>query len=154
MTLTQAGTYKATLTVTDPKGEKNSQTIQLIAGNEPPTVNLSITGNQTFFFPGKPVGYAVEVNDKEDGKAPSEQVAVSIDYATEGLDYAEVTQSQRSVDASTKYAVAQYIITKSDCNNCHHLDTKSIGPMFVEIADKYKAKQAWAVDSLFSKYLS
>ena len=151
VTLSQAGTYKATLTVTDPKGEKNSQTIQLIAGNEPPTVNLSITGNQTFFFPGKPVGYAVEVNDKEDGKAPSEQVAVSIDYATEGLDYAEVTQSQRSVDASTKYAVAQYIISKSDCNNCHHLDTKSIGPMFVEIADKYKAKQAWAVDSLSKK---
>jgi len=76
---------------------------------------------------------------------------VSIDYATEGLDYAEVTQQQRSVDASTKYAVAQYIINKSDCNNCHHLDTKSIGPMFVDIADKYKAKQAWAMDSLARK---
>jgi cytochrome c len=151
LTLTQAGTYKATLTVTDTKGEKNSQTIQIIAGNEPPGVSLNITGNQTFFFPGKAINYAVEVNDKEDGKAPSDQVAVSIDYATEGLDYAEVTQQQRSVDASTKYAVAQYIINKSDCNNCHHLDTKSIGPMFVDIADKYKAKQAWAMDSLARK---
>ena len=151
LTLTQAGTYKATLTVTDTKGEKNSQTIQIIAGNEPPGINLSITGNQTFFFPGKAINYEVEVNDKEDGKAPSNQVAVSIDYATEGLDYAEVTQQQRSVDASTKYAVAQFIIKKSDCNNCHHLDTKSIGPMFVDIADKYKAKQAWAMDSLARK---
>jgi cytochrome c len=150
LTLTQAGTYKATLTVTDPKGEKNSQTIQIIAGNEPPVVQLNITGNQTFFFPGKSIGYAVDVTDKEDGKAPADQVAVSIDYATEGLDFAEVTQQQRSVDASTKYAVAQYMISKSDCNNCHHLDTKSIGPMFIEIADKYKGK-TWALDSLARK---
>jgi len=151
LTLTQAGEYKATLTVTDPKGEKNSQTLQLIAGNEPPAITLDIVGNKTFFFPGKAIGYSIAVNDKEDGKADPAQVAVSIDYATEGLDFAEVTQQQRSVDASTRFAVAQYIIGKSDCNNCHHLDTKSVGPMFVDIAEKYKSKQAWALDSLPKK---
>jgi cytochrome c len=154
VTLTTPGTYKATLTVTDPKGEKNSQTIQLVAGNEPPTINVQLTGNKSFFFPGQVINYAVEVNDKEDGKAAADQVAVSIDYATEGLDYAEVAQAQRSVDASTKYAVAQTIINKSDCNNCHHLDSKSVGPMFIDIADKYKAKQAWALDSLAKKMRS
>ncbi len=151
VTLTQAGEYKATLTVTDPKGEKNSQTLQLIAGNEPPAITLDIVGNKSFFFPGKSIAYSIAVNDKEDGKADPAQVAVSIDYATEGLDFAEVTQQQRSVDASTRFAVAQYIIGKSDCNNCHHLDTKSVGPMFVDIADKYKSKQAWALDSLPKK---
>lgn len=151
VTLSTAGIYKATLTVIDPKGEKNSQTLQLVAGNEPPVVNLNLTGNKTFFFPGQPIVYNVDVNDKEDGKAAADQIAISVDYATEGLDYAEVTQQQRSVDASTKYAVAQYIISKSDCNNCHHLDTKSVGPMFVDIAERYKAKQGWALDSLSKK---
>ena len=154
VTLTTAGVYKATLTVTDPKGEKNSQTLQLVAGNEPPVVNLNLTGNKTFFFPGQPFGYSVDVNDKEDGKAAADQIAVSVDYATEGLDFAEATQQQRSVDASTKYAVAQYIISKSDCNNCHHVDSKSVGPMFVDIAEKYKAKQAWAMDSIAKKIRS
>lgn len=151
ITLTTAGEYKATLTVTDTKGEKNSQTLQVVAGNEPPAVNFELAGNKSFFFPGKAIDYKVAVTDKEDGSIAANQVAVSIDYATEGLDYAEVTQQQRSVDASTKYAVAQYIIGKSDCNNCHHLDTKSIGPMFVQIADKYKSKEAWALDSLAKK---
>ncbi len=151
LTLSQPGSYTATLTVTDPQGAKNSQSLTIVAGNEPPVIGLNLTGNKSFFFPGKPISYSVDVADKEDGKINPAQVAVSIDYASEGLDYAEVSQQQRSVDASTRFAVAQYLISKSDCNNCHHADTKSIGPMFTEIADKYAAKQPWALDSLPKK---
>ena len=79
---------------------------------------------------------------------------MSIDYVSEGFDYAEANQQQRSVDAYTRFAVAQQLINKNDCNNCHHEDTKSIGPMFTEIADKYKSKQAWALDSLSKKIRS
>ena len=52
------------------------------------------------------------------------------------------------MDASTRFAVAKAMINKVDCNNCHHLDTKSVGPEFIEIAEKYKSKYAWAMDSL------
>jgi cytochrome c len=151
LTLTQPGVYTATLTVTDPQGAKNSKSVSLVAGNEPPQVSLNIPGNKSFFFPGKPFGYDVEVSDKEDGKIDPEQVAVSIDYASEGFDYAEVNQAQRSVDASTRFAVAREMIGKYDCQNCHHEDTKSVGPMFTELADKYKSKQSWALDSLPKK---
>jgi len=151
LTLSQAGVYTATLTVTDPQGAKNSKSLNIIAGNEPPKIALTIPGNKSFFFPGKPFKYNVEVTDKEDGKIDPKQVAVSIDYASEGFDYAEVSQEQRSTDASTRFAVAQYLIGKSDCNNCHHIDSKSIGPMYNEIADKYKNNIAWALDSLPKK---
>lgn len=151
LTLSKAGEYKATLTVKDPSGSENSQSIQLVAGNEPPVVAFIVKGNQSFFFPGQPLQYQATVSDKEDGPIDPAQVAVSIDYVSEGFDWAEAQQSQRSVDASTKYAVAKSLIAQSDCNNCHHLDSKSIGPMFIDIAERYKAKQAWALDSLPKK---
>ncbi len=151
LTLSQEGVYTAILTVTDPQGEKNSKSLNLVAGNEPPEIALNIPGNKSFFFPGKPFNYNVDVSDKEDGMINPAQVAVSIDYASEGFDYAEVNQQQRSVDASTRYTVAKEMIGINDCQNCHHVDTKSIGPMFTEIADKYKSKYSWALDSLAKK---
>jgi cytochrome c len=151
---TQPGEYTATLTVTDPHGAKNSRSVRIVAGNSSPEIGIKLSGNQTFFFPGKPFQYDIKVTDKEDGAIDPRQVAASIDYTSEGFDYAELIQGQRSVDASTKYAVALAMINKVDCNNCHHLDTKSVGPMFVEIAEKYKSKQGWALDSLPRKIRS
>lgn len=139
------GIYTANLVVTDSKGASNSQSLKIIAGNEPPKVAVNIEGNQTFFFAGKPIPYSIDVADKEDGslsdgKISPDQVAVSIDYASEGFDYAEVIQGQRSVDASTQFAVAQVLIGKSDCKVCHQPNTKSIGPSFADISNKYKGK--------------
>ncbi len=154
LNLTAPGVYNATLTVTDPGGAKNSQTIKIVAGNAPPDLSLAINGNKTFFFPGKSFGYDIQVTDKEDGMVDPKRVAASIDYVSEGFDYAELIQGQRSVDASTKFAVAKAMMNQVDCNNCHHLDTKSVGPMFIEIAEKYKSKYAWALDSLPRKIRS
>ncbi len=150
----QPGEYTATLTVTDPQGAKNSQSVRIVAGNSSPEIGISLSGNQTFFFPGRAFNYDIKVADREDGTVDPRQVAASIDYTSEGFDYAELIQGQRSVDASTKYAVALAMINKVDCNNCHHLDTKSVGPMFTEIAEKYKSKQGWALDSLSRKIRS
>ncbi|GAB3957574.1 hypothetical protein GCM10028805_50530 [Spirosoma harenae] len=155
VTFDKAGVYTATLTVTDSKGAANSQSVKIIAGNEPPAVALNLTSNKTFFFPNQPIQYNVSVDDKEDGnltngKISPSQVAMSIDYTSEGFDYAEVMQGQRSVDASTQYAVAQTLISQSDCKVCHQVAAKSVGPMFTAIATKYKGN-AGAMDQLVKK---
>lgn len=147
VTFTKPGVYTATLTVKDPKGSSNSKSVQIIAGNEPPVVKVDLSSNKTFFFINKPINYKVTVSDKEDGsldagKISPEQVAISFDYASQGFDYAEIIQGQRSVDASTQFGVAQAIMRKSDCRNCHNTDTKNIGPSFSEIAEKYKGNTA------------
>jgi cytochrome c len=155
VTLSKPGVYTASLTVTDAKGAKASKSVKMIAGNEPPVVGLALGGNKTFFSPGKAIDYTVSVSDKEDGtiesgKISQDKVAVSIDYASEGFDYAEVVQGQRSVDASARFAVAQALIAKTDCKVCHQIDTKSVGPAFTAIAEKYKGDQG-AIDKLAAK---
>ncbi len=141
----KAGLYTATLTVTDAKGAANSQSVRIVAGNAAPVVQVNLTGNRTFFFKDQPIQYAVQVDDREDGsltaangKITPDRVAMSIDYTGEGFDYAEVIQGQRSVDASTQFAVAKTLMAQTDCNVCHQTNTKSAGPSFSEIATKYK----------------
>jgi cytochrome c len=151
LTLSQPDAYTATLTVTDAFGATNSKSVNIIAGNEPPQITLNIAGNRTFFFPGQPLSYNTSVNDKEDGKIDPKQVALSINYASEGFDPAEINQQQRSVDASTQFSVAKALIMQSDCKNCHKVNSKSIGPMFTSIANKYQSKYAWALDNLPKK---
>jgi cytochrome c len=155
VTFDKPGVYTATLTVTDKAGAANSQSVRIIAGNEAPAVQVSLAGNQTFFFPNQPIKYAVEVEDKEDGSLkkgtiPAGRVAMSIDYTAEGFDYAEVIQGQRSVDATTQFAVAQALINKSDCKVCHQPATKSVGPAFAAIATRYKG-DGDALDRLIGK---
>ncbi|MES2872352.1 MAG: PQQ-dependent sugar dehydrogenase [Bacteroidota bacterium] len=148
LTLVNPGTYKATLTVTDQTGAKNSETVEIKAGNEPPKVNLAVlSGNKSFFFPGKPVKYVVSVNDSEDGSLQNKrilasQVSVSANYLSEGYNLTEVAQKQLGTDATAQFAGAMAIINKSDCNICHAKETKSLGPAFVEIAKKYKGDVA------------
>ncbi|MFD2144791.1 hypothetical protein [Mucilaginibacter antarcticus] len=133
ITLTKAGVYMATLTVTDAKGASNSKSVKIIAGNEAPEVNIDLTGNRSFFFADKPLNYNVAVADKEDGSTtagtiPAAQVSMSVNYASEGFDYVQVAQEQSSVDASTQFAVARAIMATSDCKNCHSVDAVNIAP--------------------------
>ncbi len=144
ITFTAPGIYKAVLTVRDGKGGMNSEAIEIKAGNEPPKVSFDFRGgNKSFYFAGKPITYAVKVFDKEDGsladrRIAAGQVAVSIDYLSQGFDMAEIAQSQRSVDVTAEHAGAIKIISGSDCKACHSLNAKSLGPAFKAVALKYK----------------
>ena len=159
LTLVSPGTYKATLTVTDQTGAKNSETVEIKAGNEPPKVDLAVlSGNKRFFFAGKPIRYAVSVKDSEDGSLENKrilasQVSVSVNYLSEGYNLTDVAQKQLSTDASAQFAGAMAMINKSDCNICHAKETKSLGPAFVEIAKKYKGDAA-APSNLIRKIIN
>ncbi|TCC97161.1 PQQ-dependent sugar dehydrogenase [Pedobacter hiemivivus] len=142
--LTAPGVYKATLTVTDPSGAKNSKSVEISAGNEAPKVKFNFTqGNSSFYFPGNTIRYAVTVTDKEDGSLTNKRilpsaVSVSINYLSEGYDMTVIAQKQNTFDASAQHELAKGLIKKSDCNACHALNTKSLGPSLTQVAFKYK----------------
>jgi cytochrome c len=141
------------------KGEKNSKSLQLTAGNEPPSVAVTILkGNQTFFLPNEPIEYSIDVSDKEDGSVGNGSiqpalVAVNFDYIPQGFDPIEIAQHHRSADERTGFAAGLYLMNASDCKSCHVLDKTSVGPSFMAVAEKYK-KDAAAVHNLAAKVIA
>jgi len=133
ITFSQAGTYTATLAVTDTHGASaTAAPIDIVAGNQPPTVGIDLTGsNSTFFFPAVPVRYAVRVTDREDGslrsgKIAARRVAVSAQYLEKGA-------------ASSPAERGRQLLEAGDCLSCHQVSRKSIGPDYIDVARKYQS---------------
>lgn len=147
-TFTKAGQYSVSVTVMDKsKASSKSQTIVVSAGNAQPQVNIALSGNKSFWFPGKPVGYEVQVTDK--GAAVNKsRIYVSSSY-TEGLDLAG---AQLGHQQAAQPLVGQALMSKSDCSTCHKVDTKSIGPAFKLVSAKYQ-KNPKAIDYIAGKVL-
>lgn len=158
ITLIKPGSYKATLTATDAQGAKSSKTLELKVGNEPPAVTFDIANaNKTFYFPGTKLNYQVKVQDKEDGsiangKIQPSQIAVSLDYMPLGYDQIDIASTQRGADMSAFSNTGQLLMNKSDCKSCHVENKRSIGPSYLEIANRYKGKPG-AVEMLAQKVI-
>lgn len=144
VTLEEEGKYNILLAVTDGKGNKTEEIIEVLAGNEPPEVAIDIKeGNQSFFFPGNKIEYAIRVKDKEDGSSEdgtisSDNIAVNFDYAPEGFDPVEIAQNHVASDEWISFSRGKKLIDESDCLSCHLIEVKSIGPSYVDVAKKYK----------------
>jgi cytochrome c len=152
------GVYTVELTVKDIKGEESFQSVEIKAGNESPQVSFNLdNGNKSFYFPGKPLNYTVNVSDREDGdlksgKIKPEEVAVSIDYLPAGFDKIEVSQSHRGTDALAFASTGLRLIDQSDCKSCHQMKEKSVGPSYMDVAAKYKGDKR-ALDRLSQKVI-
>lgn len=143
-TFSRAGSYTASLTVTDAQGASAGGKVQVVAGNEPPTVNVDLVGgNRTFFFPGVPIRYAVRVADREDGslrngRIPAARVAVSAQYLRQGVAAAVPATAKQEITAPPVAAMpGKSLIEGSDCLACHQYNRKSIGPAYIDVARKY-----------------
>jgi cytochrome c len=153
-TFDKPGVYQAMLTVSDNKGEKSTQPLEILAGNEPPVLSFDVEGNQTFFFPDHSFNYNVKVSDKEDGEMGSgiaaDAISVSIDYLKEGFDQTEIALGHMQADA---FSNGKKLMEQSDCKSCHIIDKKSIGPMYIDVAKKYK-NDPKAIDHLVKKVIN
>ncbi|NTS42175.1 ThuA domain-containing protein [Flavisolibacter sp. BT320] len=136
-TFTTRGDYSIHVVVKDSENATAQSTpVQVYAGNEAPVVSISIRGNQSFYFPGKPVAYEVGVKDRDDAAAASnlQNVFVSADYI-EGHDKAGASMGHQVMTASM---AGRSLVESLDCKGCHREAEKSIGPAYLDVAKKYK----------------
>ncbi|MEX2401086.1 MAG: PQQ-dependent sugar dehydrogenase [Rhodothermales bacterium] len=142
ITFDAEGVYIATLEATDPSGASSTSAVRIVAGNTEPSVALQFDGNQTFFFPGEPIAYDVHVRDAEDGSLSDggvspDRVAVTIDYVSQGLDADALADSEGGEVGAGRFAVAQLLMSGSDCAVCHQPEAASNGPSYLAIAERY-----------------
>lgn len=151
-TFDKAGIYRPKITVTDAQGAKSTSETTIIAGNEPPTVDIKVEGGNRY-IPGSFANYSVTVTDKEDGstadgKIAAGRVLVTLDFHPQGYDMTKIAQGHQKAALPGKLLIAE-----SDCKSCHLLDQKSAGPSYREVAKRY-AKDVRAVEVLSDKILN
>ncbi len=152
LTFNDPGLNLVVVKVTDPNGALGTAEVRIVAGNEPPKVGLTLSGNSMFFIPGSSAKYQVQVTDKEDGSLADGTIAVSdvwiaLDYLEQGFDKTLIAQGHQRPAPPGKVLIAG-----SDCKSCHLIDKKSAGPSYRDIANRYK-KDGRAVEYLSEKIL-
>ncbi len=114
--------------VTDHKGNKaTSDVIILNSGNDAPQIDITIEGNQTFYF-NEPIRYVVNI--KDDKKIILENSMVTKEMKSPWNNAGHLIWVNGSI--------GENLIAASDCQSCHKKDTISIGPSYTDIAKRYK----------------
>ncbi|WP_276389954.1 ThuA domain-containing protein [Eudoraea chungangensis] len=133
---TEEGEYKLSVQVKDAMGAvATSEVVSVVAGNSRPIVAIDLKGgNSSFFIPGVPIKYEVEVSDPDGGEeVDASKIFVSVDYM-EGMDEVNLSMGHKEVSAS---AAGMALTQSMDCKACHKPAEASIGPTYTEIAEKY-----------------
>jgi cytochrome c len=149
-TFKEAGDYDVQVQVSDPgKLSAKSTFISVYAGNIEPIVKIELKGNQTFYFPNKPVAYAVSITDPDDVDAGKDlsTLFVSADYIS-GLDQAEASKGHLIM---TEAMTGKSLMGSLTCKTCHKEDEASIGPSYTDVARKYRRNPEAATSYLISK---
>ncbi|MGV8878787.1 MAG: ThuA domain-containing protein [Sphingobacteriaceae bacterium] len=132
--ITKAGDYNISAEVLDAeKASSGSNVVTVYAGNEEPQVDVILKGNQSFYFPGKSLAYEVKVTDGSN-KIDANNLFISADYI-QGTDLAGASLGHQQVSEAI---MGKNMMMSSDCQSCHKLNEKGIGPSFTQVADKYK----------------
>ncbi|SMG09077.1 ThuA domain-containing protein [Arenibacter troitsensis] len=135
-TYENVGDYFISTTVTDSKDASvKSEPINIVVGNSRPEVSIDIIGgNTTSFNPGMAIDYKVSVTDPDGSDIDENNIFVSVDYL-EGMDEASLSLGHQEVSAAV---TGKALTLALDCKTCHKEREKSVGPMYIDIAEKYK----------------
>jgi cytochrome c len=145
VTFTKPGIYRPSVTVTDSEGRQSVADVEIRVGNEPPKVTVDLgPANRSFYFDNQKLTYKVAITDKEDGAlgqgVDPVQAFFSFDYLREGRDLA-LLASNTQMTGGLRFLQGKTLVANSDCKSCHALETKSIGPSYMEVAQRYRGKQ-------------
>jgi cytochrome c len=119
-----------TCTIVDPSGNTaKSKSMTIYAGNEMPSIDIEISGNQSMYFPGEKKEYSIKVND--DTALDEKNI-----YIKNNMTIWDKNAVGHINSGAT--SVGESLMASSDCQSCHKKDTTSIGPSYINIAKRYE----------------
>jgi len=134
VTVDQPGNYIVQLAVSDDKGASSKITLSLVVGNTPPQVRFESPQDGDFFMVGKPISYKVRVVDAEDGdSAHFEELMESRTFVS-----AQSNRGDGKEEEAGHPGLA--LMKQSDCFNCHAIETRIVGPAYLDVANKYRGQ--------------
>lgn len=140
-TFNETGVYTVRLVATDPSGGRGETEVEVMAGNDPPELEIAFAGNRSFYWDDRVLDYELQVADREDGKLGKEigpeRVSFTIDYLEEGSDAAEIALGHQTAAGASQVAEGKLLMEGSDCYSCHKDDQQSVGPTYLEVAERY-----------------
>jgi cytochrome c len=131
------GQLTVKLTVTDPEGATGEAYLPLAVGNEPPQLEFALPASGAFYDPALPLEYEVRVTDLEDGESEGDP-----DLAW-WMQNVFVTPRVVAGPAGDEPAVEPpglAAMKRSDCFNCHAVDTAVVGPALRAVAARARAE--------------
>jgi len=134
-----AGAYNLNVTVVDVNGATAvSESTSIVSGNSRPEVSIELKGGTpAFYLPGQKIAYEVSVSDPDGGTIDESNIFISVDYL-EGMDKVAMNLGHQQVSATvTGKALTQAM----DCKTCHKEAEASIGPNYIDVAEKYKNRR-------------
>ncbi|HEX8546971.1 MAG TPA: PQQ-dependent sugar dehydrogenase, partial [Cytophagaceae bacterium] len=140
------GSYRASLTVSDSKGNSSVSEIEILAGNTPPQIDISFPSHGSFYWPGDTVNYRVSVKDKEDGLLSHDQIKVK------EMSFSLKAKSEAG-GATNSQPYGEKLVQGSDCKACHQLTNKSVGPSFTNISQRYAGISDQKITNLANKVI-
>ena len=90
----------------------------------------------------------VACNSSSDTAAETETTTTTTDTTT-----ATAPPATADITADPNYQKGLEIEAQSDCNTCHKLNERVVGPSFKEIANKYAGADQATIDTLASKII-
>ena len=162
VTFDEPGVYNVELVVTDPHGASRAASVPVLVGNARPEIKFLEPKVGDFFDPELPIQYRLYVKDMEDGTNDDvevdEQGVALIDADSPGRVSVNAVFSKEPIPAINGTAAGDQgpagmrMMKRSDCFNCHAVDSKRVGPMLLEIANKYRGKDG-ALDASVERVL-
>lgn len=145
ITFDQPGKYPVQLAVQDPHGGSSRLDTTIWVGNDLPAVALQMP-NHSFYWDS--IRYAVEVKDAEDGTLQQGIAAADVQVTLQQLPPGSSYEGH-GVHMSSR---GERLVAENDCKACHQLDRQSVGPSFMQVAEKYHG-DAQAIPRLAEKIL-
>lgn len=121
------GKYNIRLEVNDGNGHTTTKDTAVWAGALP-EVRLQLA-NRSFYW--DTIRYALAVKEDKKEIDHAENANVLLQYLSEGNAQLQGTNGHLS---------GEVLMNESDCKGCHHYNLKSVGPSFLQIAEKYSTQ--------------